>query len=751
MFRIDSVILNSETTIADMQTDFLFADDKAVSEILIQADPGERSLGSEITIRTEGTQQFIVDFSKDFYLNDQVWEILQDSSIVVQDGEFYVPQLNLVNADERLGINGNSDEIDIDFSSFKLQNFTELVKMDSLAVLGLLSGDVRIDLDEKGPITGDLQVANVLFNDIEIGDFDLQATKKGSGIETIASIDGDNIEVESDVSYSILSGEMRGVIDIQKLDLQAVDPFINSYTQDVSGIVDGQLRVGGTVDKPSVYGTLKVANAEAYVVDLQTKYMLKSGKLNFYENRVEPVFILTDEAEQTATLDGKITHNYYEDFDFDLKLRAEEFTFLDSEPSRKADFYGKLVGKVDATITGPYERLVLDADIKAKETTDATFQLLDDIKTISSEDYIIFYDGNKYDADQAVDSLSQKIYISNESMEINLAIETDPAALFHVIVDPLTGDKLDIRGTSNLLINIPRSGNVNMVGDFTVTEGQYRLSYENAIKRNFELDEGSKMIFQGSPSDATLDLRAIYETKTNTYALVGDSGAGFEDGSASNRELVHVILNVDGTLEKPDLSFDIQIPESSAGPVNNSVSQALSRIKQNETLLLEQVFSLILFNSFTGGSSSTNIASVGAATAVSSIGSLINSQLSKLAKNDSGFSLSVDLDQYKDNATGNGNSITEIGVGIQQKLLDDKLEISIGGNANLSTGEQATNNFSSFAGDFVVRYYLTDERNVLVKVFQKSDYDALENDSVWKTGIGLTYKKTFKNGRFRKQ
>jgi hypothetical protein len=126
---------------------------------------------------------------------------------------------------------------------------------------------------------------------------------------------------------------------------------------------------------------------------------------------------------------------------------------------------------------------------------------------------------------------------------------------------------------------------------------------------------------------------------------------------------------------------------------------------------------------------------------------LINNQLNKLAKNENGFKLNVDVDQYKDASISEGRNITEIGVGLEQSLFNDKLNISVGGNANLETGSQSQNNFSSFAGDFVIRYYLTDDKNMLVKVFQKSDYDALSNDSIWKTGIGLTYKKTFGNNR----
>lgn len=748
-FQIDSVTINPETSIANIESKFLFTEDKAIMDFLIQSSPNERSIASKITARSIGLNNFVVDIDEDFYLNDKKWIITQDSSIAVRGGDYSIPSVNLNHREENISFSGNKSKLVFDFEKFKLSNITELVSMDSLQITGLLNGDVNLGLVEEEPITGDLLIENVYFNDLEIGNFDLLAAVEGSRIESLVNVEGKSVQLNSKVDYELNGNSISGFVDLTKFDLRAVDPFISTYAKEVSGMINGKMDVSGTVDKPDIDGVLNISDAKAYIVAIETNYKIKDGVLNLKEDKIKPVIVLEDEENRLANLSGEITHDYFQDLQLALDFDADAFTFLDSEKSRKSDFYGKFVGSVAADIRGPLEKPVVNARIKALNGTDVTLQLLTAEKSITNENYIIFYDGNELNEEQAIDSLASVRYQTDQNIEMNLDIQTDTAALFHVVVDQLTGDKLDVRGTSNLFVKIPPIGDMNIIGDFTVTKGQYRLSYENTIKRNFEINEGSKIQFLGSPLSAILDMQAIYETRTNTYALVNTVGSSLEDGSASNREVVQVVLNVGGTLSKPELSFDIQLPENSSGPINNSVSQALSNLRQNETQLLEQVFSLILFNGFTGGSSGGNLSSVGTATAVSSLGNLMNSQLNKLSKNDKGFSLNVDVDQYQNVQSDNG-SITKLGLGVQQKLFDDKLEISVGGNANLETSNESDNQFSSFAGDFVIRYYLTDERNFLVKVFQKSDYDALSNDSVWKTGLGLTYKKTLGNRRRKK-
>jgi hypothetical protein len=415
---------------------------------------------------------------------------------------------------------------------------------------------------------------------------------------------------------------------------------------------------------------------------------------------------------------------------------------LNAPKNREELFYGRLVGGVRAKITGDLDLPIIDANIKALKETDLTIQVLDSKAVLEQENYIVFYDASKTNGIDAIDSIANISYNNTGYLDLNLQLSATDVALFHIIVDPLTGDKLDVRGNTDVVVKIPSNGDLSITGEYTVSEGNYSVSYENTIRRNFKIDPGSKIVFQGDLYNARLDLRAIYQTALSPGPLIQNSIDLSVNSDLSGKEQVNVVMNVDGIIAKPHLTFDIQIPESGTSPFGNTLSAALTSLRQDETRLLEQVFSVILFNSFTGGSSGGNLTNLGSSTAISSVGNLINGQLSKLAKKANGFEIEFALDQYRDLKNSNSN-VTEFDLGLSKRLFDDRLIISADGNANLESGAESANNFSSFAGDFVIQYLLTENGKYRVKVFQKSDFNAISNDNVWKTGIGLSYKTKF--------
>lgn len=739
---IDSISVTESIHLAGVNMDVVLKDQSAVFKGLVQNQKNEKSLGFTTLINSENAGQFSIDMIDDFILNNQEWYLNQSSSILAGSDGLLIPNIAIDNGDEAFTLFGNSDLITLDFSDFNLNNLVEIVGIDSLDISGLMNGNLEIGFNDKAPIDGDLKIKKIRFNEFNIGDLDLLAEKDGQDIKAELVLLGEEVNMEGDINYDLSSSYAFGKVLIEQLNLAPFNPFVTEYADDLKGAMQGYLAIEGELSDPLITGALYFQDVEALILPLATSYKIKEGRLNVTDGLIEPTAILEDEAGRLSYLDGSITHKYFSNVVLDLDFEAEEFQFLNSKQSKREYYYGQFVGKVSADMTGSLDFPLIEAEIEALEGTDLGIQLISSEAVLTQEDYMIFYDGSEIDSDEAIDSISRKVYEPSSAIALDITLNTTDEALFHVIVDPVTGDRLDIRGNSNLLISVPAQGDISLIGDYTVTEGNYRVSYENAIRRTFALDAGSKIVFQGDPSMAVLDMRALYSANVNTYPLLEFMGSSIDE-SSSQRSPINVVLNVDGTLSQPILSFDIVLSESSDDPVGNAVTSALSQLREDETLLLEQVGSVILFNSFIGGSNGGNISNVGTSTAINSVGNLINGQLNKLASRTKGFEIDFNIDQYKD-ATKEGNAnVTEFGIGLQQKLLNDRLIISAGGNANLETGDQSSNNFSSFAGDFVIQYVLSDDGKLRVKVFQKSDFNALSNDNIWKTGAGFTYKTKF--------
>jgi hypothetical protein len=203
-----------------------------------------------------------------------------------------------------------------------------------------------------------------------------------------------------------------------------------------------------------------------------------------------------------------------------------------------------------------------------------------------------------------------------------------------------------------------------------------------------------------------------------------------------------------GNLDQPLIAFDLQVPESNNSTLNSAIERKLSQLREDEAELNKQVFGLLLLNSFVAEQSATaGLSTAGENVALKSVSNLISNQLNKLSEQYlKGVGLTFDLESYKGQFDANGTSSTRtnLNVGVQQSLLNDRLTVKVGGVVQVDSGADPTaNGLSNIAGDFVLEYQLTKSGNYLLRVFQRSDYDAFDNSNVSKTGVGVSFKKSF--------
>ncbi len=83
-------------------------------------------------------------------------------------------------------------------------------------------------------------------------------------------------------------------------------------------------------------------------------------------------------------------------------------------------------------------------------------------------------------------------------MSLNLL--TDTSALLNVVIDPRSGDALNVRGQSNLVFQLEKSGKMDLTGSYEVNGGYYSLSFE-VLKRKFSIDPGQCHHLDRRPHD----------------------------------------------------------------------------------------------------------------------------------------------------------------------------------------------------------------------------------------------------------
>ncbi|MCP4121746.1 MAG: translocation/assembly module TamB, partial [Bacteroidetes bacterium] len=514
------------------------------------------------------------------------------------------------------------------------------------------------------------------------------------------------------------------------------------------------IHLKGAVSAPEIDGRLNFSNASALVVPAQTRYSISTGELLMTSDKIIPDMTFLDEEGREARLEGKIDHHNFSNIIFDMRFHTEGFTFLNSEQRNDDLYFGKFVGKVNASISGDLKLPEIKASLTTLDESDMTVQLLSKQAIMRQEEYMMFYNGKINYTLSQLDSIAKERYNIHSGVDLTLNVSIRDDSQFRLVIDPLTGDNLEIKGNADLVVRIPKSGNLSITGIFTVEEGNYRFSYQSMLKRDFGIEKGSSIRFTGNLMEALLNIRAVYATQASTYALLQSEIGSMSDSeirSLRRKSDVSVLLNIAGKLSSPELSFDIRLDDDAQGSYSSSVDRILNRLREDESELNKQVFSLMLFNSFTGVSSSGNATTATSGTAIRSVGNMINSQLNRLTNNAEGLVIDFDLDQYSNVTNDSESDLTEIELGISKSLFQDKLTISVGSSITLEGGNAEGGALSDVAGDFVLEYKITEGGKYRVKVFQTADYDNLVNDNIWKTGVGFSYQTRFGSRRIKKQ
>src|SRR5690606_16413918 len=129
------------------------------------------------------------------------------------------------------------------------------------------------------------------------------------------------------------------------------------------------------------------------------------------------------------------------------------------------------------------------------------------------------------------------------------------------------------------------NGRMTLTGLYEIGGGHYEMSLYNLVNRRIELAPDSRISWSGDPFDATLDIRAIYEVEASASALIATISSGADPSVKGRYRQVlpfYVYLNIDGELQKPQISFDLDMPETEQGAIGGQVYGRIQQVNQQE-------------------------------------------------------------------------------------------------------------------------------------------------------------------------
>ncbi|MFA6457736.1 MAG: translocation/assembly module TamB, partial [Bacteroidota bacterium] len=692
---------------------------------------------------------------------NRAWNVPPDNFIHFGKHQFIAHNVVLQGAGQSLAINSieqtsQQPPVKIDFVNFHLGTLLQAVEQEKGLIGGVLNGNIVLrNLDKQMAFTSDLAIDSFTFRQTLVGDIMLHANNQKQNLFEVnmdLSGNGNDISLNgtflSKVGGSILDFDL----DLRSLNLAALEPFTFGQIRRLTGTAAGKMHLSGTRKKPSINGSVKFNNT-AFEPDFLKSYLyINNGGIDVNEKGIRfNSFDLTDTLGNKASVTGNLFTEDFREFAFNMRIHTKHFLLMNTPPSKKELYYGTVFLNSDMTIQGDKDKPIIriqaqlakgtDLAVVIPESETAIQQRLDIVKfTVVRDSLDHILSRNKTGTEETIDTSITSL----SGIDLTSNVEVDKQSRLRILIDPISGDSLVIRGEATFSVGIDPSGKLSVTGRYEIIEGIYQLSFGDFIKKEFVIEKGSSITWLGSATDAMFNITAMYSVKTSAIDLVQDQLAGLSPEERNKykqelRILVHLIM--DGKLLKPNIRFKLDLPPEQRGTLGGSIYAKLNEINGQESELNKQVFALLVLGRFI---SASPLASTGEGgfngLARSSASQVLTEQLNRLSEEYiRGVKLNVGVESYEDYSTGSAEGRTQLQLALSKQLFDERVTVSVGGNVDLEGNRRKQNSLNNFAGDMNVGYKLTDDGRWQLQVFRQNTYEgAIEGDLV-ETGVGIVF------------
>jgi hypothetical protein len=691
------------------------------------------------------------------------WAVSNDNYFQFGGKGVLAHNFNITNANQVLSVNSTGTEfnspIKVGFRDFHIETLTRMAQQDSLQVGGVINGEANIsDFQKAMKFTADLNVTDFSFKGDTVGNIALKVNNQTQNAYAAnMSITGRGNQVDlQGIYYTSPESKFDLDLNIVKLDMKSIEGFSFGSIRNAKGTITGQLKITGNTTAPVVRGDVHFNEVGFNVTMLNSYFTMPKETITFNEEGVLfRDFTLVDSTGNKAIVTGTLYTKTFTDFKFGLDINATNFRAVNSTQADNKLFYGKLYIDTRIQIRGTQESPRVDANLTVNEKTDMTFVLPSSDPGIEDRNgvvEVINQNAPKLDSIMLAKQLDSLKQSSLRGLDVNATIKINKAANFNIVVDERNGDVVHIKGEANLNGGIDPSGKTTLTGTYVVEQGSYNLAYAT-VKRTFNFKKGSSITWTGDPTTANIDLTAVYVANVPPIDLVSQQDDGSMNATMLKQKLpFNVNLNLRNELMKPDITFDIVLPDSSytvSPDVISTVNTRLAQIRQDPNELNKQVLGVLVLGHFIGDNP---LQSLGGGTSINgairnSVSSLLSDQLNKLAGDlGGGVQLSFGVTSGADYSSGVEQNRTDLNVGLSKQFLNDRLTVTVGNNFNLEGQNQPGQKTTDIAGNLSINYKLTQDGRYMLRAYRRDQFIVVEGQVI---ETGLAFSLTYEYNRFK--
>lgn len=675
-----------------------------------------------------------------FYFADTLWT-LKNNSTYSFGHQGYSTEIFLNTVSQELAFKyqnfGEDSNLDVDVRDFELNNFSPFYAHIRSSFDGKLTGSFASL--KKGTLdvyTSAIQSDNLLVNGHNFGAVSLDLSyDEIEGIQNLfGAISKDSLKsMEFTGAYmpSAKNDNFNISLDVHDFNLAHVEDYI-SILDTLQGDVHGNISFFGQLNQPEFRGDLLVDDLRFSVPHMNIQFQSDSSSSIYLTDRLLSLNDIHFKGVENNSiiglgkLEGDFNHRYFKDFNLDLNLKADSLLCLNTGSYVDKAYFGRAIATGDASFKGPTNAIDIEVNAASNKGT-ALFIPLDDEESIDELSFIHFIDKNQEIQDGDL-TVTDRV-VSDPTFTIDMNVELNEKAHVNIIFDETLGDKLRATGNGFINIGVDKANEVYMFGDYTIEEGDYLFTLQNFVNKKFEIEKGSKLTWDGSPSEAQMNLNALYKLNTNLSLLTSDT-------LYNKSRDVECRMMMTGDLLKPKIDFDIQIPNG-----DDRIRRILDEQTNTEEKNTQQFLSLLVLNTFMSSKEYNDTDVDYLSSTVSSGAEVLNNQFYNWT---SQFSDRFDLGlKYHPNQ---GEYLSQR----QWELLLNNMKVNdrITFNGNIATQAENTNRF---IGDFEFEYQLSEDGKLRLSAFsnnlEENTQLQVEANKYYTTGLGLFYRDEFDDFR----
>ena len=677
-------------------------------------------------------------------LNDTLWEI-HPSEVVIDSGKIQINAFNFAHKERYLSINGTI--------SHSLED-TVRVDLEDINI-GYVFDIANLGINFQGEATGTAFASGVLEKPIMSTELFIRNLGLNEGLLGDAQIHGEwhhdvkgiylNAQIrEKDKALTHVDGFIYPVKPTSALDLQIKAhgtnlKFIHHYMRNVTSEFKG--RVWGDVH---FYGRFKALTMEGQVqsdasfkVDvLNTTYLIKDSilikpdGLIFNNNRV------FDTQGHEGRANGYLHYQHFKNLEYRFNFNVNNMLVMNTSESPDFPFYGTVYATGNATIAGNMNE-GLNINVAMTTNSNSVFTYIkDNVSSAVSNQFIKFVDKTPRRtihetilSDYEMAQLEIKAEEEKEEdtdIHLNLLIDATPDATMKIIMDPMTGDYISGKGAGSIRTEFFNKGDVKMFGSYKIDQGVYKFSLQEVIRKDFVIEKGSTISFNGSPLDAFLDIKANYIVNS---ASLNDLIPNANEYVNQTNVKVNCIMAISGQLTAPDIKLDLDLPNE-----REEVRALVRNYIPTDEQINMQILYLLGIGKFyapenTGTTDSSDMMS---SVLSSTLSGQLNNALANIINNNN-WNIGTNL------STGEkGWTDVEFEGMLSGQLLNNRLLIN--GNFGYRDNPLANTNF---VGDFEAEWLVNRSGNIRLKAYNETNDRYYTRTNLTTQGIGIIFKKDF--------